>query len=343
MARKKSVTLLHIAERLGLTIQTVSKALRGHPGMSEETRGLVIQTAAAMGYRTKEQLHQLEQERIAPFPSYTRRFILVQSEQSLGFLRLLLQGLHERFAEYGHRMDTLLLPETTSPAEFRRWLELHDVGFADGIFIAPRIVPGFMEQILLELPLPRILLNFPPPETKVDSVVWDVYEAMFVAVRTLVRAGHQRIMYVGDIHLQRGFILRWQAFQEAMKEVSVQVTEDGHAVARRDSEKPWLDDFAVKYERYKPTAVICGIDEEVAPVYYRLQAWTKVPEGCSLMGFLNEPIDHLPLVDRPALLIRETGYRAADRMLWRIANPQQPYEHIRLKGDFVRGTTVVKM
>jgi LacI family transcriptional regulator len=343
MARKKSITLQHIADELALTIQTVSKALRGHPGMSEETRGLVIQTAAALGYRTKEQLRQLEQERIAPFPLYTRRFILVQSEQSLGFLRLLLQGLHERFAEYGHRIDTLFLPETTSPEGFRQWLELHGVGFADGIFIAPRITPGFMEQILLELSLPRILLNFPPPESKVDSVVWDVYEATFIAVRTLVRAGHRQIMYVGDIHLQRGFILRWQAFQEAMKEIGVQVTEADQAVARRDSGEPWLDDFAAKYMRYKPTAVICGIDEEVAPVYYRLQAWTKVPEGCSLVGFLNEPIDHLPLVDRPALLIRETGYRAADRMLWRIANPRQPYEHIRLKGDFVRGTTMEKL
>jgi LacI family transcriptional regulator len=346
MARKRSITLLHIAEELGLTIQTVSKALRGHPGMSEETRGLVIKTAACLGYRTKDQIRQLEQERIAPYPVYTRRFILVQSEQSLGFLRLLLRGLHERFAEFGHRMDTLLLPEPSSPSEFGRWLELHDVGFADGIFIAPRILPGFMEESLLALPLPRILLNYPPPEAKVDSVVWDVYEAMYVAVRTLFRAGHRRILYVGDIHLQRGFILRWQAFREAMKEIGVQVTEEEHAVASREpreageSRESWIDDFAIKYKQYRPTAVICGIDEEVAPVYYRLQAWTCIPGGCSLVGFLNESIDHLPLVDRPALLIRETGYRAADRMLWRIANPQQPYEHIRLKGNFIGGATM---
>lgn len=116
-------------------------------------------------------------------------------------------------------------------------------------------------------------------------MVWDVYEAMYIAVRTLVRAGHRRILYVGDIHLQRGFILRWQAFQEAMKEIGVHVKEEEHAVARRDAGQPWLDDFAVKYEIYKPTAVICGIDEEVAPVYYRLQTWTKVPENCSLVGF----------------------------------------------------------
>lgn len=60
MARKKSIILQHIADELGLTIQTVSKALRGHPGMSEETRGLVIyryvqyivSTILCNGYKT---------------------------------------------------------------------------------------------------------------------------------------------------------------------------------------------------------------------------------------------------------------------------------------------------
>jgi LacI family transcriptional regulator len=340
MSRKKTVTLYHIADELGLTIQTVSKALRGHSGMSEETRGLVVKTAGRLGYRTKDQIHQLEQERIAAYPAYTKRFILVQSEQSLGFLRLLLQGLHERFTEFGHRIDTLLLPERLSLAEFQRWLELNEIGFADGIFMAPRLLPEFMEESLLALQLPRILLNFPPPEAKVDSVVWDVYEAMYMAVRTLIRAGHRRILYVGDIRLQRGFILRWQAFREAMKEIGVTAAEDEHAVDPREPGSPWLESFEAKFRLHQPTAVICGIDEEVAPVYYRLQTWTRVPEDCSLLGFLNEPIDHLPLVDRPALLIKETGYRAADRMLWRIANPQQPYEHIRLKGDFIVGTTI---
>jgi LacI family transcriptional regulator len=341
LSRKKSVTLLHIANELGLTIQTVSKALRGHPGMSEETRGLVVKTAGRLGYRTKDQIHQLEQERISAYPAYTKRFILVQSEQSLGFLRLLLQGLHERFAEFGHRIDTLLLPERPTQTEFRGWLELNEIGFADGIFIAPRLLPEFVEESLLALQLPRVLLNFPPPEAKVDSVVWDVYEAMYMAVRTLVRAGHRRILYVGDIRLQRGFILRWQAFREAMKEIGGQATEEDHAVEPREAGYPWLECFEAKFKLQQPTAVICGIDEEVAPVYYRLQSWTRVPEDCSLIGFLNEPVEHLPLIDRPALLIRETGYRAADRMLWRIANPGQPYEHIRLKGDFITGTTIL--
>ncbi|WP_171654462.1 LacI family DNA-binding transcriptional regulator [Paenibacillus foliorum] len=340
MSRKKSVTLKDLADELGVTIQTISKALRGHPGMSEETRQLIWHKANEKGYRTKEQLRQLEQDRIAPYPLFQRRFVLVQSEQSLGFHRLLMQGLHERFAEYGHRITPLVLPQSLQPARFEEWVEEQSILYADGIFIAPRVTPDWFEGRLLQLDAPRILLNYPPPEAKVDSVVWDVYEAMYVCVRTLHRKGHRNIMYVGDISSQRGFILRWQAFVEAMKEVGGDTRMEQHVIEERQTDEQWLDLVEQRFKETTPTAIICGIDEDVTPIYYRLKSLVEIPRQCSFIGFLNEPSTMLPLVDRPSLLIRETGYRAADRMLWRIANPQQPYEHIRLRADFQHGNTV---
>lgn len=46
----KRVRLIDIAERLNITKVSVSKALRDHPDISSETRELVKQTAAEMGY-----------------------------------------------------------------------------------------------------------------------------------------------------------------------------------------------------------------------------------------------------------------------------------------------------
>jgi len=46
----KRTRLIDIAERLNLTKVSVSKALRDHPDLSKETRELVKETAAEMGY-----------------------------------------------------------------------------------------------------------------------------------------------------------------------------------------------------------------------------------------------------------------------------------------------------
>jgi LacI family transcriptional regulator len=340
---RKRITLHDLAAELGLTIQTVSKALRGLPGMSEQTRSEVFQLARELGYMTKDQKQTLQLDHISPYPVVKRRFVLVQNKQSLNFNRLLLQGLHERFMEFGHTVQPLLIPPQLKPSQFEAWAEEQELMYAEGVFIAPRMNLDLLELKLLELPLPRILLNFPPPETKVDSVIWDVYEAVFQAVRRLVRMGHRKIMYVGDALDQRGFVIRWQAFREAMKEAGVSVDPQEHAT-ERDGTDRWLHNFGVLYRTHKPTAVICGIDEEAAPVYNTLRhLGVAVPQQCSLVALLNEQSDTLPLCSRPQLPIRETGYRAADRMLWRIANPHLPFEHVRLQGEFFAGSTIQKL
>ncbi|OCT10956.1 hypothetical protein A8709_04435 [Paenibacillus pectinilyticus] len=340
---RKRITLHDLAGQLGLTIQTVSKALRGLPGMSEQTRSEVFKLARELGYMTKDQKQTLQQDLISPYPVVQRRFVLVQNKQSLNFNRLLLQGLYERFMEFGHTVQPLLIPPTLKPSQFDGWAEEQGLLYAEGVFIAPRMNLDLLEQKLLDLQLPRILLNFPPPESKVDSVIWDVYEAVYQAVRRLVRMGHRNILYVGDTKDQRGFVIRWQAFTEAMKEAGLSVDPQEHAIAR-DGTEAWLRDFEQMYQRRQPTAVICGIDEEAAPVYHTLRRiGVNVPQQCSLVALLNEQSDTLPLCSRPQLPIREAGYRAADRMLWRIANPHLPYEHVRLQGDFFTGSTIQRL
>lgn len=342
MPVRKTVTLKSLAKELGLTVQTVSKALKGKPGMSEATRQLIVRTAEQAGYYTREQIRSLRLQHIAPYPLERQRFLLLQTEESVNYNRLLLEGLHERFASFGHQIDTLLLPKTIGERAMARWLEEHEVQYADGIFIAPSIVPKAWERPLFELAMPRILLSFPPPGTRLDSVIWDVYEATYQSVAYLRSIGHSSIMYVGDIHVQRGFALRWQAFCQAMSEYGTAVDPAKHSTSPRQSHTDWLEDLKEKWRRWKPTAIICGIDSEV-PLVYKLcsELGLRVPEDVSLIGFMNEQTGSSPLppFTRPLLPIRETGYRAADRMLWRIANPTLPFEHIRIQCEMHIGST----
>lgn len=341
--RRKRVTLHHLAEKLGLSIQTVSKALTGKAGMSEETRSEVVQLAKTLGYLTKDQKNALAYERISPYPIVQRRFVLLHNQQSLNFNRLLLSGLHDRFTEFGHKVEPLCIPPDLKPQDFNDWVETTGLLYAEGVFIAPRMTSREMEELLLSLPLPRILLNFPPPESKVDSVIWDVYEAVYQSVMHLQRAGHQRIMYVGDTSSQRGFRLRWQAFQEAVMVAGLTMDPEQHATEIYDeSDRLWPQKLIERYQEWKPTAMICAIDEQVSPVYYALRSvGVEIPRTCSFVGILNEQPDQLPSMTRPLLLIKESGYRAADRMLWRLANPTSPFEHIRIRGDFFKGSTTM--
>ncbi len=308
--------------------------------MSEATRQLIMQTAERLGYFSMDQIRSLRAEYILPYPTEKKRFILVQTEQSVCYSRMLLEGLHNRFASFGHLIEIRMLPSSIQEADMPRWVEQSGLVYVDGLFIAPSIVPGAWEPVLFQLPVPKILLNFPPPGTRIDSVIWDIYEASYQSVAYLHSIGHRNIMYVGDTDSKRGFILRWQAFQQAMKVFGMDVDPVVHSTGERKDRKLWLDQLQRKLMHYAPSALLCGIDEEVSDVYQLCsQLHIRIPDQLSIVALLNEQPNSLPLFTRPHLSIWETGYRAADRMLWRIANPTLPYEHTRIQGEFIVGRT----
>ena len=54
MERRKEVRLENIAKEVGVSIVTVSNALKGKKGVSEELRNRIKETAVSMGYQMPE-------------------------------------------------------------------------------------------------------------------------------------------------------------------------------------------------------------------------------------------------------------------------------------------------
>lgn len=342
MPIKKKITLKTIADQLGLTVHTVSKALRGLPGMSEQTRNQVIELAVQMGYRTKEQERGMAVEQIPIYSSKPRRFVfIVPNTELVSIHRSLYEGIQSRLSVFGHKLEMLFAPrDAASDSEFDEWADKHGLLFTDGLFLAPMIFPS-TEEKLINLPLPKILLNYPPPVASVDSVIWDVSSAVHQSVRYLIANGHRRILYIGDIRMHRGFRLRWQAFQEALLYAGISVKEEQH-LTRTGTKNMYIQMLTEILTQEKPTAILAGIEHDLAWVYYGCSLLgRKIPNDYSLIGLEHSPNEHIPDLTRPKLPIKEVGVRGADRMLWRLSNPSLPYEHIRLQGGFYEGGTVL--
>lgn len=342
MSRKKAITLDKLAGELGLTKHTVSKALRGLPGMSEETRLAVCEHAAKRGYYTKEQKQNAMLERTAALATVKpRRFLFIVPTHATGSDThyLLLQGLQERATEAGHFVNMLFVPTTIeNDRQFGDWLEQNRVMDADGIFITPN-TPLFIEQKLLGLDMPRIMLNFKLPEYKVDSVIWDVQDVTRVAVKYLLSQGHRRIMYIGDVSENRGSKLRWEAFELEMREAGIEIDPRSHLLERSERLELLSEHFLERYRSYKPTALISTGYYDLKWIYYACSTLQlQIPQDCSLMTLSTFPL--VANETRPLFMIKECGSRAVDSMLWRLEHPQAPYEQVRLFSPFHEGSTV---
>ncbi|CAG7616787.1 LacI family DNA-binding transcriptional regulator [Paenibacillus allorhizosphaerae] len=342
MRKKKSVTLQELSRQSGLSVHTVSKALRGLPGMSEETRNHVHKVAQEIGYRTKDQERVHAVERIPLHPRKPFRFKMVISDkaQTSDMILLILSGVQEKLAEYGHSIETVTIPYHLESDTLQNWSKLHQLEYCDGVFITP-MVGKKQEEHLLRHPIPRILINFPGPAATVDSVVWDVGTAIHQSVRHLLAKGHTQIMYVGNISIHRGFILRWQSFVTAMTAAGIHVDPKHHMTEGLGGQENWMAQLNGKLLQFQPSAILVALSQDLVWVYNACsQIGKQIPQDMSLISLENAENAFVPELSRPLLLIKEAGNRAAARMLWRMANPHLPYEHILLQGHFYDGSTV---
>jgi len=341
MPRPKKVTLRSIAEELHLSVHTVSKALRGLPGMSETTRKEVVAQARALGYRTKEQAAGIFAERIPWTSAKPRRFAMLTSGD-YPLHRQQLEGVASRLGELGHALYPQRMPDTLDePAELEAWLDAAEISYTDGLFLTAAI-PERLEAALLTLPMPKVLINYPPELAEVDSVVWDVEYAVHRSMEALLAAGHRRVLYVGAIGPLRGFRLRWLAFAASSRRAGLPEPDPGeHVTIAATDRAAWMEQLRGRLSSGRYTAVLSAIPGEaewVCAAAASLQL--AVPGDLSLIGMDHQEHPDIPGLSRPQLIVREAGERAAELMLRRIANPTLPFEHVRLKGPFLAGRTI---
>jgi LacI family transcriptional regulator len=342
MRRKKAITLKMLSESLNLSEYTISKALRGLPGMSEETRMQVHQAARRLGYLTREQKAGLAAEHIPLYPEKPRRFILLLSKEShMTTDTSLMQGIQTRLSEFGHRLETLIIPSSfTGGRKFADWEIQNKLDFCDGIFISNALSEP-IERHLLEKPIPKILMNFPPPGVAVDSVIWDVVHATHLSIKYLLELGHREFMYIGDVESYRGFRYRWQAFEADMLRLRASTAPADLLVARlpkHEGRSEHLNRLEKRLAKRQPTACICGMEQDLndlEAVCVRLGL--RIPQDLSVIVLTPSPFIRHTEWTHPLLHIEEAGERAAERMLWRIANPSSPLEEVRIKGGLFPG------
>lgn len=344
MPIRQKVTLQQLASQLGLSAHTVSKALRGLPGMSGETRSMVVKAASKAGYLTRDQKRGFAAEHIPIFTPSPRvfRYIWTDNLRGSALHQLILQGIQEKMEELGHVVQTLSAPSDGDAVGLQQWLDKQNTIYWDGVFIPPAL-NARLEMALLSLEIPRILINYPLAAEAVDSVIWDVGTAIRQSVHHLLAMNHTRILYIGDTMRHRGLEIRWKAFKETMEEAGQSVYPEQHVIGRITDKEQWIDAVVTQLHKLNATAILCAVQHDLAWIYYACsQAGLSIPKDCSLISLENNLNALVPELTRPILLVKEAGSRAAERMLWRLANSSKPYEHTLLQGSFYPGNTVFR-
>jgi LacI family transcriptional regulator len=221
MTSKRRVNLRAIAEKTGLTRMAVSLALRGRPGVSEETRKEILKIAEELGYQPDPEVAKLLariRTRAAPADSQSCLALMTSGptpDQWKKFIteRKYVEGAQARAARYGYRIEEFWLGQPGVSSN-RRSSILWNRGI-EGVIIAPlqeRLSGDKPRKVELDYSLFSVVeISETVDWPDLDRTVHDQYTSMLKCLNELRDLNYQRVGLVLEEALDMRVNGKWTA------------------------------------------------------------------------------------------------------------------------------------
>ena len=207
------MSIADLAESLGISTSTVSRALNGYTDVSAKTRARVQEAAKAMGYQPHPVAHRLATGR-------TGAVALVSSVRAGNYLdatfSALLSGVADGLRAHGYFALSVVLPVGEDElTELARFL---DGRLVDGILLARTRANDPRVGLLQQRGIPFVThgrTQSNEPHAWVDA---DNERAFFLTAQRLISLGHRRIGFINAQPNLTFAVLREQGFRRAISE-----------------------------------------------------------------------------------------------------------------------------
>lgn len=335
------IGIVEVAALAGVSPATVSRALRGLPGVSVATRENVARAAELLGYVASRSAAALTTGR-------TCAIGVLAPWISRWFFSAVIEGAQEVLGEQGY--DTLLYPLAANAVPTAKVVvntkALHKR--VDGL-LGLNVPLGLDPLTLDDLRIPLVTVGSTLPG--VSGVLVDDVEVGYSATVHLLTLGHRRIAFLGrepedmfgftvSADRERGYELALHERGLAVDPALIGITGFAVEAGEQALLKMWTE-FGSDLRRM-PTAVFAVSDEVAMGVIYAARRLSiRVPQDLSVIGVDNHDMSYLFDLTTIGQPVREQGRIAALMLLdhVRIAVPSAPKVVRMNPGLILRGTT----
>ncbi len=282
---RRSATLKQIADELGISMMTVSRALNGRGRISAATRERVLKAATRLKYRPNRLVHAIKQGRSGT--------VGVMVPISLSFAAEIVRGIHDTLVA---RQCLPILhfhgvgPQAERDEAEREYLHRLLDHRVDGIIFWPSdetVSQVYLHEVW-ERGVPLVAVDRHLPLTNADFSGTDDVAGGRMAAEHLLSLGHRRLAHIGGEPWVSTYADRRRGFSEvvaAHAERNVAVT----AVVETCSDCRCLDRVRqLLAVANRPTAIFLASDR-MAPDVYEAAAslGLQVGRDVSVLGFAD--------------------------------------------------------
>ncbi len=273
---KNGVKMSDIAEVLGISKVTVSNALAGRTGVSQELREKIKKTAIDMGYPFKQ----------TPGNKSYSIGVLVSG-------RYVEKGESYYWEIYWELASLLKSKDATVVFEMIKVedenqqnmpLSLRN-GKCDAVIIIGNLLNSYLELIKNEFSIPMILLDYYNDKLMIDAVISNGYYGMYHMTEYLIQKGHFEIAYVGSIHASSSIMDRYHGYCKALQENRIPIRKEW---ILEDRNIETGDIVIQELPKQMPSAFVCNCDFIANELVKKLfENGYRIPDDISVVGYDN--------------------------------------------------------
>ncbi|MBU8912381.1 MAG: LacI family transcriptional regulator [Spirochaetales bacterium] len=323
------VTIYDIADKLGTSVSTVSRALNNSRLVSDGKSRLIRDTAAQMGYQKRQIKRHAKRTilnivLILPYREDTYMHLFYDPAQ-------LIKGIEDGFGDTTISMNIDLDMGNSKIFAHKK------SGNIDGVIFAFSDPKDTLLQILDSRRVPYIFLNRIKSEH--NYICCDHRTGMMTLVRTIVeKRKAENLLFIGiengtgvSEEREAGFREACGKFQISGKVSSISSIED--------ITPEFIDGIDIK----ETDALLCCNDYLGTTLYQALiHRNIRIPQDIALTGFDNSPIrnlfwERLTTID---LSVDQFGREAAIWLMNAIVNKEESRIQKLIAGSFIPGTTI---
>ena len=320
----KKPTMRDIARAVGTSAVTVSKAMAGKPGMSDEMRMKILKKASEMGYEYPHSSRSLPREHLEIGILIPDKFFEADS-----FYAGIYKRLVKKLADLGHfGLLELLDPENERELVLPTLLTTKHV---DGLIMLGEPAKAYYRKVA-QAETPVVFLDFYDEQANADAVAGDNAYGTYRLTSHLIRRGHREIGFVGNIKATSSIMDRFLGYYRAMLVNDLPVREEWILPDREST--GWI----VKPELpgKLPTAFVCNCDMTARMMIDLLrEKGYRVPEDVSVTGFDDYPPGSEGDIPLSTFRIDTDGMveLAVKTLLERCAGEQKPFGRLVVGGQ----------
>jgi len=325
---KSNVTMRDIAEKLGVSSVTVSKALNDKEGVSEELKIKIKNLAEEMGYRYNTLAKSMKEGL-----SYNIGVVIPERFTGLSqsFYLKVYQSIAKVLENYGYYGILHIL--STEDEEQLNLPRVYNEQKVDGLIFLGQISKEYIE-IIKDIDSPKVFLDFYDEHADVDSVITDNFYGAYELTNYLVRNGHKKIAYVGNLYSTSSIQDRFLGYYKSLLEHNIRIREE-FIINDRDERGKYIE---IGLPDELPSAFVCNCDQVAHDVINKLKkCGYSVPGDCSVVGFDN---DIYATITEPNLTtievdIDEMARTSVRFILEKIKNKNKKHGRYQVKGKII--------